>query len=232
MYRSNSPRQQTIAAIAAAALVAAIAAMLILGLRVRQMPARLTSLVAFSFIPPTEPKPDPPPPTRSHTPRGAQAPANLRGRATPVIVAPNLLPAPPVIAAATPAEGSARQTGAADRAGPSQGAGGIGDGSGGGGGIATGPRQISGSLSVEDFPFGLIGPGERASVRLSYVVATDGSVTDCRTERSSGFPEVDAMACRLVEQRFRYRPARNAAGEPVRAGVTETHTWFRRPQAP
>ncbi len=228
MYRSTNPRQRTIAALASGLLVAAIAAMLVLGLRVNLSAPRLPSLVAISLEPPV-PEPDPPPPpARSRAPPGAPSPANLRNRASPVIAVPNPLPSTPIVAATKPAEGDATQSGAADRVGTGEGAGGAGDGTGGGGGIATEPVQIRGRLTVDDFPFGLIGPGERASVRLSYVVETDGRVTNCRIQRSSGFAEVDAMACRLIEQRFRYRPARNAAGEPVRTGVEETHTWFRR----
>lgn len=228
MYRSTNPRRQTLAALAAGTLVAGMASMLILGLRVTLSGPRLMSLVAVSLVPPP-PEPDPPPPpARSTAPRGAQSPADQRNRASPVLAAPNPLPSAPVVAAREPGEGDAAQSGAADRAGPGEGAGGTGDGTGGGGAIATGPVQVRGRLSVDDFPFGLIGPGERASVRLRYVVETDGRVSTCRILRSSGFAEVDAMACRLIEQRFRYRPARNAAGDPVRAGVEETHTWFRR----
>lgn len=228
MYRSANPRQQTLAALAAGTLVIGMALMLILGLRVNLSAPRLASLVAVSLEPPA-PKPDPaPPPDRSPAEPGAQSPANLRNRASPVIAAPNPLPSVTITAATKPADGDAGQSGAADRLGTGAGAGGTGDGTGGGGGIATEPVQIRGRLSVDDFPFGLIGPGERASVRLGYVVETDGSVSDCRIHRSSGFTQVDAMACRLIEQRFRYRPARNAAGDPVRAGVEETHTWFRR----
>lgn len=232
MYRSADPRQQTLAAIASGALVFAIAAMLVLGLRVNLPAPKLASLVAISLEPPSAPRPDPPPPARPGKSPGGPSAANLRNRASPVLAAPHSLPTAPVVAATRPADGAAGQSGAADQPGPGAGAGGNGDGLGGdglgGGGIAAGPVQVRGRLSVDDFPFGLIGPGERASVRVSYVVERDGSVTRCRTLRSSGFGQVDTMACRLIEQRFYYRPARNAAGDPVRAGVEETHTWFRR----
>lgn len=226
MYRSTDPRQRTIAALASGALVTTIAAMLILGLRVNLSVPKLSSLVAISLEPSPTPKPDPPPPSRPLAGPGAPSPANIRNRASRVTAAPNPLPSTPIAAATRPADGDAAHSGAGDRAGSGEGAGGTGNGTGGG--VATEPIQIRGRLSVDDFPFGLIGPGGRASVRLSYIVETDGRVTTCRILRSSGFAEVDAMACRLIEQRFRYRPARNAAGDPVRTGVEETHTWFRR----
>lgn len=228
MYRSADPRQKTFAAIASGALVIAMAVVLIIGLTVNRSAPRPANLIAIPLALPPAPKPGPPPPSQSRKPLGARYSENLRNRSSPVIAAPNPLPSTPIVAATKPTEGDAAQSGAADRAGPGEGAGGTGAGAGGGG-IAIEPVQIRGRLSVDDFPFGLIGPGERASVRLSYVVEIDGRVTTCRIQRSSGFAEVDAMACRLIEQRFRYRPARNAAGEPVSAGVEETHTWFRRP---
>ncbi len=227
MYRSSTPRQRTAAALAAAVLVAGLGVLLVLGLQVRLLAPKVSSLVAISLQPARPVQTESPPRHRLPAPHAAQAPTNRLDPASPVLAALNI--APPVIAASSPAAGSAAQSGAADRAGAGNGAGGAGNGSGGGGGVAIEPQQIRGRLSVDDFPFGLIGPGERASVRLSYVVETDGRVTTCRIERSSGFAQVDAMACRLIEQRFRYRPARNAAGDPVKAAVEETHTWFRRP---
>lgn len=227
MYRSSTPRQRTAAALAAAVLVAGLGVLLVLGLQVRLLAPKVSGVVAISLQPARPAQTESPSRRRSPAPHGAQSPPNRLDRASPVLAALNI--APPVIAASSPAEGSAAQSGAADRAGAGNGAGGAGSGSGGGGGVAIEPQQIRGSLSVDDFPFGLIGPGERASVRLSYVVETDGRVTTCRIERSSSFAQVDAMACRLIEQRFRYRPARNAAGDPVKAAVEETHTWFRRP---
>jgi protein TonB len=43
---------------------------------------------------------------------------------------------------------------------------------------------------------------------------------------TSGLPELDQIACRLIEQRFRYKPARDRAGRPVRSTIVETHSWF------
>ena len=101
-------------------------------------------------------------------------------------------------------------------------------GEGVGGGIATGPRQVRGRLTVADFPDGLIGPGQQASVGVRYTVETDGRVTGCTVLRSSGFAQVDSLACGLITQRFRYRPAMNRAGEPVRPVITESNTLYNR----
>lgn len=234
MYRSATPRQRTASALASAAVVAGVAAALLFGLRMRLEPTAVPSLTAFSLDASPSPRPSEEP-ARAEPDKatGPASPANLRNRATPVLATPKIVPVPPppIAAATLAAEGTAGQSGASDLAGSGQGAGGAGDGTGGGGsgaGLASGPRQIRGRLSVADFPEGLIGPDERASVGVRYVVEPDGRASTCRIERGSGFAEVDAMACRLITARFRFRPARDRAGQAVRSTVVETHTWFNR----
>ncbi len=240
-YRGSPPRTRAAAAAVSAVLVGSIGAALVLGLAGRLPPQAqvLRALVAVNLDPPPPPQPPPEPATGGSSAKGVPAPRGLRNKATPVVAAPSpvILQPPPIAAATAPASGSAAQSGASDLAGPGPGAGGIGDGTGGGGtggtgsgtGFETGPRQIRGKFSIRDFPDGLIGPGEQSSVGVRYAVETDGRASNCRIDRSSGFAEVDAMACRLIVQRFRFRPARDAAGRPVRSTVIETHTWYNRP---
>lgn len=204
-------------------------------------PARLvrTELVSLDIPLPKPPEPEPPPRASSASAAKDKAGArNLKNKATPVVAQPQRLPVtpPPIAAATAPAAGDARQSGASNLPGAGQGAAGAGSGTGGGGlgdtgdggGTATGPRQIRGRLTVSDFPDGLIGPGQQASVGVRYTIETDGRVTGCTVLRSSGFAQVDTLACRLITQRFRYRPATNRAGQPVRSVVTESHTWYNR----
>jgi len=216
-----------------AALVSGIALAMILGLSrgLVTPPKPVADLVTLNFTLP-KPPPEPEPPPRASSASAAKDAAsarNLKNKATPVVAQPPRVPVPPppIAAATAPAAGDARQSGASTQAGPGQGAGGAGSGSGSGG-IATGPRQVRGRLTVGDFPDGLIGPGQQASVGVRYTVETDGRVTGCTVLRSSGFGQVDALACRLITQRFRYRPATNRAGQPVRAVITESHTWYNR----
>ena len=53
-------------------------------------------------------------------------------------------------------------------------------------------------------------------------------MTNCRVTEPSGFALADQTACRLIEQRFVYRPARDERGQPVASTVVEWHTWFSR----
>ncbi|MBC2665126.1 TonB family protein [Novosphingobium flavum] len=216
------------------------------GLAPRWQQALAPALTAVDFVAPKAPVPPPPPkqppprPTPESAPTGSPAPRNLRNKATPVFtppVQPPLVTPPPIVAAPLPNLGNAAQTGASDLAGPGTGAGGIGNGTGGGGsggngngGAVTGPRQIRGNLSYGDLPQGLVASGQEAAVAVRYTVNPDGTASNCRIDESSGFPALDATACRLIEQRFRFRPARDRAGKAVSSTVAEEHVWVHSPE--
>lgn len=118
--------------------------------------------------------------------------------------------------------------------GAGNGSGGTGAGTGSGSGNGTGPgagpavraRQTHGHLSPGDLPDGILQPGASAGVTVRYVVGVDGRVGGCTVIGTSGLPQVDAVPCPLIEARFRFRPARDARGQPVPDTIEETHTWF------
>ncbi|WP_264446014.1 energy transducer TonB [Novosphingobium sp. JCM 18896] len=229
-------------ALASGTVVAFVIYALIMGLAYNvatQGRDALISVFSDQPPPPPPPKPQPKPEQRKAERPAAKeeaSPRNLRNKATPVVAPPvvPLIVPPPIVAATQAGTGQAAQTGASDRLGPGRGAGGFGNGTGGGGqggdgggGVpAVGPRQIRGKLSFNDLPDGLLAPGSEASVGVRYVVEVDGHVSNCRATESSGYPQIDWTACRLIEQRFRYKPARDREGNPVRSAVVETHSWY------
>lgn len=239
MYTPAS--NKSAAATASLAIVVAIAYGLVVGLRSGWSAKLVTDLVSVDIrpVPSSSPTPPPPPPMKVHAStsaaKGAPAPRNLRNKATQVVApkVPPLIVPPPIVAATQAGVGSASNNGASDRVGPGQGAGGIGNGFGGGGnggdgegeGAVAGPRQIRGDLSYRDLPQGVLPEGAEATVDVIFWIEANGSVTQCRTERSSGYRELDALACRLIEQRYRFRPALTADHRPVRVQMTESHTW-------
>lgn len=167
----------------------------------------------------------------------AASPPNMRNQASAVfapLLRPLIQPAP-IIAAPRPAAGHGPNTGASDRLGPGQGAGGIGDGTGGGGtGNGNGdgdgdaikrPIQTKGKLRWSDLPKTLRETHQGGELELVYRVNAHGSVSDCRVTQSSGLPSLDAQTCRLISERFRFRPARNARGKPVPSHIIERHGW-------
>jgi len=228
-----TPQQRLGSASLTALVTAALGYAFIAGLGVSVPHVASEALVAFAVTPPPPPPPKPAP---RHDTRheGAAAPANLKSKATAVVAPPPAVPItpPPLInLAPKPDVGAQTTTGAAPVPGPGTGAGGQGNGTGSGGsgnGKGAGdtpPRQIAGKLSTRDLPPGIKQPGRGGTVSVLYVVTPQGRATDCQVTHSSGDAELDALTCRLIEQRFRFDPSRHADGRPVESMVEEDHTW-------
>jgi len=244
MYAWHPPR--TLSAASSVAIVGAIAALLVLGLNVQRTAQSALRLVSVELSEPPQPHPTeepkaPVPHARAPAPKHEASPRNVRNQATAIVVPPvqPLIAPPPVVTAPHAGPGSAANNGASSMAGPGQGAGGVGNGNGGGGlggngnGIGdgdpvVGPRQTGGKMSYGDLPDGVLPAGQEAAVEVVYAVNPDGRATNCHPEHSSGYPVLDSLACRLIEQRFRFKPAKDRFGRPVRAWMEETHTWIAR----
>jgi protein TonB len=245
MYAWHPPR--ALSAASSLAIVGLIAALLMFGLGVRQVVQQSLPLISMTIAPEPEPTPPPKPAEVRHAdkpaPKHDASPRNLRNQATQVVapqVRPIVIP-PPVVTAPQQGVGFAANTGASSLPGPGQGAGGVGNGTGGGGrggeGAGSGdgqpvvgPRRTHGELRYGDLPEGVLTPGQEATVEVLYWVGPDGRASQCRAERSSGYPVLDKLACSLIVERFRFRPAKDKHGRPVRAGVIENHTWVARDQ--
>jgi protein TonB len=112
---------------------------------------------------------------------------------------------------------------------------GVGDGEGTGtgegngeGAVPTPPHRIAGTLGDRDYPRAARGAG--GTVAISFRVRGDGRVDSCQVISSSGSAVLDGLTCDLVENRFRYRPARDAAGLVVEATQRTSFTWGTRPR--
>jgi protein TonB len=230
--------QRLAAATAAVALEALILYALIFGLAVT-VPRAAQSILAVVDLAPPPPAPPPPVPHRiaSHRPEGAASPPNIRSHATEVVAPPPaiVLPVPPPVVAA-PVAGESRDptAGNAEIPGPGTGSGGIGNGTGSGGagngdgdggGGFTPPRWLRGRLHNSDYPAeaGEAGVGGTVSVRFS--IETDGRVGQCLVTRSSGNAALDRTTCRLIAERYRFRPSLDPNGRPVRSQMVEDHSW-------
>jgi len=182
----------------------------------------------------------PPPVVPAESPRrarkqGAASPPNLRADPAEIVAPPPVLrPVPvPVITAPNAGQGPDASAGASIVAGPGTGAGGIGTGTGSGGagdgdgdGGGTPPRQIKGRLKNSDYPSAAGEAGVGGTVSVRYVVETDGRVSDCEVTRSSGSRILDETTCRLIRERFRFRPSLDEQGRPVASAIVENHSWF------
>ncbi len=234
------------AAIGTAALEALFAYALFAGFWSPQPNAEAEPVKRFAIIaevPP--PVVSVPPVERSTKPEGAASPPNLKSLATEIVAPPPQVPLivpPPVIAAPTPALGNEWTSGAADVRGPGTGSGGIGTGTGsgdgglgeGGGGRKMGspPRKLRGRLSDSDYPRSAAEAGFGGAVSVIFAVETNGRVTNCEVTATSGYAALDENTCRLITRRYRFEPARDWKGRPVRSRVTENHSWIIQQEIP
>ncbi|MDH7976049.1 energy transducer TonB, partial [Sphingomonas sp. AR_OL41] len=113
--------------------------------------------------------------------------------------------------------------------GPGTGAGGEGNGNGAGGdGDGDGGTPlvlIKGRIKDSDYPRDLLRDGVSGTVYLRFVVGVEGRVTSCTVTKTSGSAELDNTTCRLIMERFRYRPTRDRQGRPVPDEVIGYHRW-------
>jgi protein TonB len=174
------------------------------------------------------PPPPPPPDTR---PAGAAAPPSRGATEAPSPPKPpRPLPSPtPAQPAIDAGSGSASGAGAAAGSGAGQGGQGNGSGAGGSGtgagAGATPPVHISGALTNADYARSGVAKGTTGTVFIAFRVRSDGRVDRCRVVRSSGNATIDRETCRLVERRFRFRPARDAAGQAIDFTLRTDFTW-------
>lgn len=190
------------------------------------------SIVAITFLPPS-PLPVKPPHLRHHhVSAGRASPVNLRSRAAPVFAAKQALPKPaPIPVATNTALGTAAQSGAAPVVGPGSGAGGQGTGTGSGGsgnGEGDGgrdPEWVGGRIRSSDYPLAARMAEAQGTTSVTISVTVQGRPSACHIFHSSHNRDLDAATCDLVMQRFRFRPARDAAGHAVTGEVDYDQEW-------
>lgn len=219
------------------------------------MPAQVSErLKLFDAVeePPPPAEPPPPKPASSRKPRpkdpeGAASPANRKNTPSEIMAPPpkiRLEVPPTVIVAPVAGQGAAPAAGAAPIPGPGTGSGGVGTGlgsglqgsgtggGGGGGGLATRARWLRGRITDADYPDEAFDRRIMGTVYLRFVVAPNGRVSECNVTRSSGSRMLDSTTCRLIVQRFRYRPARNVYGDPIAEVARGEHSWEIGPEPP
>ena len=226
---NRKTRVATLAGVAA--LHIAVIAALINAFGVDVVVQTVKSIAAFD-IPVPPPSPPPEPVAQAVEPQGAAAPpapkATPRPRPSPsprIVVAPR--PAPTVASTGIAAKSGANPAGAGSGGGgqgSGTGSGGRGDGAGG---LVRRAQKVAGELKTKDFPRSGAGERDGRFIVVRYAVRTDGRVRNCRVVQSSGSVEADAITCKLIEKRFRYRPAADAAGNPVGDETAWKQWWWR-----
>lgn len=200
-----------------------------LNISVERTRQAVTRLVDIALPPPPAPQPRSIPPRPHPRPQMAAAassphtaqPGGSPGRATH---GNTVIAEIPVRAAPALSTGGGAGTGMSQGAGKGggNGVGGSGEEEGDGGADLV---QIAGAIFPSDYPRDLREAGIGGRVGLLFTVGVNGRVTRCAVTRSSGNAELDALTCRLIQERFRYRPSTDASGRPIEDEVEGEHDW-------
>ncbi|KGB58765.1 TonB-like protein precursor [Sphingopyxis sp. LC363] len=229
-----STRQRVLAGGSALMIVVAVGFGLASGLDLDVVRKASEAITAIAIPAPPPPRSEArPAETPSEKASGKASPANKEARATAVAAPPPKLPPviPPVAAAPKPGAGNDISAGAAPQTGPGSGAGGRGDGTGAGGagsgtGGGTKAAWRSGTIRDRDYPREASRAKTGGEVEVRFTIEASGRVSGCRVTRSSGDASLDETTCRLIEERFRFKPATNAAGEAIASPYGWRQTWW------
>jgi periplasmic protein TonB len=226
------PRERAVALAAVLVVQTALAIALLIGLRVdvRRSADVVQRLVAVTLV-----KPPPPPQPVRPSQRAARADsAAPKAQLQKLGGSPGAQPAhaPPSVAPivaikpTAPSSGGGTGTGPAIGSGAGGGPGGSGYGAGEGGG--TDLVQIAGEITPRDYPRRLRERGIGGVVGILFRVEPTGLVSRCTVTSTSGVPELDALTCHLIVQRFRYRPGTDRYGRPIADNIEGEHEWIPR----
>ena len=199
---------------------------------------KVSEAIAAVAIPaPPPPEPIVPQTVPSDAASGKASAANQHAKAAPIAAPKTKLPPiiPPITAAPLPGQGNDASAGATPNPGAGSGAGGRGDGTGAGGsgnGTSGGSKAVwqSGTIRDRDYPAATSRARVGGEVEVRFTIQPTGRVTGCRVTRSSGDAALDATTCRLIQERFRFKPATDASGDAIASAYGWRQSWWLEPR--
>lgn len=217
------PRRVKLGVIVLVALLHLVAILALIRAFAPDFTAQAVETITKTFTVTITAPPPPPEPQAEPKPAGAAGesgktaiPREVKAERPKVDIAK--APAPRATSTGSADTSGARDTGSGTGAGGTDSGTGSGAGGNGQGGGASKPVHISGRIDrASDFPIPAGGREARIgkAVILALTISPEGRATGCRIYKSSGLPDTDEVTCRLAKERLRFKPALNAAGEPV-----------------
>ena len=156
--------------------------------------------------PPDEPPPPPPKPTDVPPPPVVAPPAIVQTvTAAPVIQTAPVAPPPVFVTQAPPPPPPPPPPRAVQKAQP---------------------KGAPGSwVTSDDYPARALREERQGSTGFRLDIGPDGRVTNCTVTSSSGSPDLDAEACRLLPRRARFKPAVGSDGQPMADTFSSRVKW-------
>ncbi|MDH7639703.1 energy transducer TonB [Sphingomonas oryzagri] len=209
----NQSGQKTVSAVISAIVLGAVGYAFVNGLAYDAYKKVATKLNVIDIKTPPPPPPKKPPPPPKETPKVESPPIVAPPPVvTPPVVAPTIITAPkapPVIIPQAPVAPSPPPPPPK----PSE-------------AVGLKPRGNPGDwVTSDDYPPGALRNNEAGVTGFKLDVGPDGRVTNCTVTSSSGFPDLDQTACRLLPRRARFTPAKDASGNGIASTYSNNMRW-------
>ena len=86
--------------------------------------------------------------------------------------------------------------------------------------------DIRSIFTADDYPDEALSRQQQGSAQFLLLIDEAGKVAACHVTLPSGVPVLDAMGCVAIQERARFKPARDRNGKPIRSSVTTPPiTW-------
>jgi protein TonB len=204
---------RAVAIVIVAVLLAVLGYAFVTGLAYQYVKKVANKMDTFDVAPPPPPPPPdvpppPPPPDQPMTPPPVVSPPPIVRTPTPPVQIQTVTTPPPVVnltppaPPAPPAPPPPRISKAA--------------------GVRGNPGQYFGP---DAYPPAAIRAGAQGRVVAKLTVGTNGRVTDCVVETSSGNNDLDETTCRIARSRVRFTPAQDQNGNPIVSSYTLPVRW-------
>jgi TonB family protein len=86
-------------------------------------------------------------------------------------------------------------------------------------------KPLAEYFSSDDYPAQSFMKGDSGSSLVMMMIDETGKLRDCMVEETSGVAALDAMTCKVLQDRARFHPATDAAGKPMKSVLTRRITW-------
>lgn len=80
-------------------------------------------------------------------------------------------------------------------------------------------------VTSDDYPTESLRADAQGTTAFRLTIGPDGRVTACDVTATSGFPQLDETACRLMSERGRFSPALDRKGKPTTGSYANRFKW-------
>lgn len=80
-------------------------------------------------------------------------------------------------------------------------------------------------FNSDDYPEDAMNANQGGATKYLLMIDENGGLLDCVIEETSGVASIDAMGCQVMKERAKGKPARDAAGKPIKSILRQQVHW-------